>query len=111
MAVTQNTIPLSHLNYLIEQKVEGVGDILLYAWIKEPVVHESTLIRSGKLAELALIDMLAELEPIELNSAASVLRKIGTQDALPALLVAYESANGNVKKSLKATIDEIKSRE
>ena len=111
MAVSKKVIPLTYLNYLIEQKVEGVGDILLYAWMKERVVHESTLIRAGKLAELALIEMLPELEPIELDSAASVLRKIGTPDALPALLLAYESASGDVKKSLKATIDEIKSRE
>ncbi len=71
----------------------------------------STLIRAGKLAELALIEMLPDLEPIELDSAANVLRKIGTVDALPALLIAYEAANGDVKKSLKSTIDEIKSRE
>jgi len=111
MAVSKEGIPLSYLNYLIEKKVEGVGDILLYAWMKERVVHESTLIRAGKLAELALIEMLPDLEPIELDSAANVLRKIGTPDALPALLIAYEAANGDVKKSLKATIDEIKSRE
>ncbi|MFT5882328.1 MAG: hypothetical protein ACI9FG_000830 [Crocinitomicaceae bacterium] len=111
MAVSKKAIPLSYLNYLIAQKVEGAGDILLYAWMKERVVHESTLIRAGKLAELALIEILPDLEPVELDSAGNVLRKIGTPDALPALLIAYEAANGDVKKSLKATIDEIKSRE
>ncbi|MEO1857114.1 MAG: hypothetical protein ABGY95_07100 [Rubritalea sp.] len=110
-AVNQKIVPQSYLNYLLEQKVEEVGDILLYAWMKERVLHEVTLIRAGKIAEVALIDMLPELEPVELDSAANVLRKIGTSDALPSLLIAYELANEDVKKSLKATIDEIKSRE
>jgi len=111
LAVTGEEVPMSYLNFLVDQRVENSGDILIYAWQKDSVVHEATLVRAGKIAEIVLIEMMPELDPFLLQSAANVLRKSGSKDALPALLIAYESANGDVKKSLKATIDVIESRE
>ena len=104
-------VPPSYLTFLVEHNVADIGDILIYAWKMNQLVHENTLLNAGKRGELALIDTLATLDPYQLDSAANVLKKIGTEEALPSLLVAYELAKGDLKKTLKATIDEIKSRE
>jgi HEAT repeat protein len=111
LAVNGNLIPESYLNYVLEHKLVNAGDVLLYCWIKDPILHEPSLVRAGKVAEKGLIELLPNLDNIELKSAINVLGKIGTVDALPSLLVAYKEANEDLKKSLKATIDAIKSRE
>lgn len=107
----QAEIPACYLTFLVDHDVSSIGDILTYAWQQDQLVHENTLIKAGKRGELALIEVMPTLEPYQLDSAVTVLRKIGTAEAIPSLLVAYELAVGDLKKSIKATIDEIKSRE
>ena len=103
-------IPQSTLDYCVKYDFPESAEILVYAWKKDRVVHEETLILAGPKAERALLLELEKLEPILLESAANVLRKIGSEKSLQALLTLHESSAGSVKKSLKATIDEIKSR-
>lgn len=103
-------VPLSTLNYCVKHDFENSNAILIYAWKRERVVHEQTLIAVGSRAEDALLPELENLEPILLESAGNVLRNVGTEKSLPALLTLHESSTGAVKKSLKAAIDEISSR-
>ncbi|MFC4991334.1 hypothetical protein [Rubritalea tangerina] len=111
LALNQKTVSRGYVDFIIGQKVREGGDVVLYAWMRDPVGMEAELVEAGPMVEEILIEMMPELEPIQLQSAANALRKFGSKAALPALLTAYESSSGDVKKSLKATIDEIESRE
>lgn len=106
----QKEIPQSTLNYCVKYDFPQAGEILVYAWKLDRVVHEETLVLAGAKSEAALLPELENLEPILLESAANVLRKVGTEKSLSTLVALHESSTGVVKKSLKATIDEIKSR-
>ena len=106
----QKEVPQSTLDYCVKYDFPQAGDILVYAWKLDRVVHEETLVLAGAKSEAALLPELEKLEPILLESAANVLRKVGSEKSLPTLLTLHESSTGGVKKSLKATIDEIKSR-
>ncbi|MFC4990650.1 hypothetical protein [Rubritalea tangerina] len=59
-----------------------------------PSGMEAELVEAGPMVEEILIEMMPELEPIQLQSAANALRKFGSKAALPALLTAYESSSG-----------------
>lgn len=103
-------IPSSYQNYLVSLNVHQIDDILLYIWRRNPSLNESLLVDSGERGESALLSALDSMTNDELRSAASVLRKVGSKDSIPALQKAHDKAQGEIQKSLKAAIDEINSR-
>ncbi|MFC5051191.1 hypothetical protein ACFPK9_11295 [Rubritalea spongiae] len=103
-------VPESYLHYLVEQNVEGIGDILVYAWAEDVIVYEELMLEAGERAEQGLLTVWPELDNYQLESAATILAKVGTAASIPALSAAYEKSGGELKKTLKATIDEIQSR-
>lgn len=109
-AVQQKAIPKSYLEFLVEQDVKIIGDIIVYAWMNDRISNESLLLSAGSRAENALLEVFDDLDPSAKRSASIVLRKVGTERSLDVLIPVYQSAEGDLKNSLKATIDEIQSR-
>jgi hypothetical protein len=103
-------LPESYLQYLVEQNVESIGDILVYAWAEDVVVYEKLLLAAGARAEEGLVEVLLELDNYQLESAANILAKVGTSASIPVLTTAHEKTEGELKKTLKSTIDAIQSR-
>ncbi|WP_018970599.1 hypothetical protein [Rubritalea marina] len=110
LAVLKQPIPRSYLEYLIEQDVSEIGDVMVYAWMQDRIANEALLLSAGVRAEAALLEVFPDLDISAKRSASIILRKVGGEGSLQVLIPAYQEAQGDLKNSLKATIDEIQSR-
>jgi len=106
----QKDVPAVYLDYLIKFDVESIEHILLYSWKSAPASMEATIISAGKRGEQTIVRDLSGMEKRYYKAAASILRKIGTMDAIPAIEGVMKKGDEDQRKALKAAVDEIKSR-
>jgi len=102
----------SVMDYLIDKKVPNIADILSKQWAsKGGSLWANYLIEAGEQGEEATIKALPNLGNSHYKSASAILSKIGTSRSIAFINSAISKANEENKKYLKATIDEIKSRQ
>ncbi len=101
------------MNYLVDKQIKGSSSILAQQWLRPKgyLRWEDQILRAKSQGEQAIIEALPKTPDSHIKSAAAILKKIGTAKSIPAL---RDSALKHKKEDanyLKATIDEIKSRQ
>jgi len=101
------------MDYLADKEVPGSAEILSKQWasVNGHLLWESHLVRAKKRGEQAVIYALPNLKNTHYKSVASILNKIGTSRSISAINTVIHKASPEDQKYLKATIDEIKSRQ
>ena len=97
--------------YLMEQDVPGRAPILSRVWAANPVQWQAALVATGELGKQAVLLQLPELNPAQMNSAARIMQELGTKEDAVLLKTCLKSGDENSQKAMKATIDELESRQ
>lgn len=104
-------IKMETMAYLVEQNVPGKEDILAKVWAAKPVQWQAAIVATGDLGRRAILKIFPEINVAQMSSAASILREIGTKADLATMEASLEYGDENSRIVMKATIDEIKSRQ
>ncbi len=108
---SSGNISTETMAYLMEQDVPGRAPILSKIWAANPVQWQAALVATGELGKQAVLLQLPELNSAQMNSAARIMQELGIKEDAALLKTSLESGDENSQKAMKATIDELESRQ
>ena len=109
----KETLDIAVMDYLVDKQVKGCSSILAEQWLRPAgnLRWEDQILRAKSEGELAIIIALPKAPANHVKSAAAILKKIGTAKSIPVLRSTASKLDKENANYLKATIDEIKSRQ
>ena len=103
-------VPKDIITFLVAQKDEESIPLIYQLWSNSPSDWEAIFSDMGSLAEDSVLPAIASDEPLQVVSAARILRRIGTEKSLPKLRTARETAKTEQRILIDQAIDAIQRR-
>lgn len=107
---TNDEIPPSFVDYLVENRAEKSARLVDQLWSNDPEIWSGQYIALGSRAEPRIIEHLEGTSVHLRKAAAFVLATIGTEASLPALSKLQGSEDDELKILVERAIDAIESR-
>ena len=102
LVAEKQEVPKSMVELLIDRKAPELVTLLRFLWKDDPLEWESEVIAAGSQMESVVIDYIGSENRILRRSAFNILRRVGTEESVPALREALEGVGE--EKDLKGLI-------